>query len=247
MSKISEKVKSLDVKNQMEAVLKEQLDTLVSLTNHMTEQAENSIRESLRQGAATGGYEVPVTYVIQHTSEERAIASETRSDIIKKLGEGISHFFNPGKQEILNGVVSIVSDTIDALLGAGEGMEASQRVYLVAEEYPSLVRMDFQLWVRNTRAVGLSTLCKSALSVVGFKSAVDVKKLDFATFSAIYSPLLAKAYGSDIKGLEEALAKAEELYKRLGGKLDSANASVPALSEPLKTPMLTVSSSITEF
>ena len=61
MSKISEKVKSLDVKNQMEAVLKEQLDTLVSLTNHMTEQAENSIRESLRQGAATGGYEVPVT------------------------------------------------------------------------------------------------------------------------------------------------------------------------------------------
>ena len=109
-----------------------------------------------------------------------------------------------------------LNEAFDALMGSGEGMEFQKTIYIVAVEYPSVVRMDVAAWVRNTRAQGIRDKCKSAIAVVAVKSAVDITKLDFATFVSVYAPLLSKCYSSDLKNVDELLDSAENIYKRRG-------------------------------
>lgn len=72
---------------------------------------------------------------------------------------------------------------------------------------------------------------QNALACVAYKSAVDVTKLDFNTFLAIYQPILVIAYGSNPEKLEDMITQAENIYKRFINMNSHTVAGVnPALS-----------------
>lgn len=251
MSFIRDAINSCDVSNQMEAIIKEQLETLMQLADKNADIASARIEASLKDGKINDDLYVPISKVIKSYREAHAVTTEGNADIIKKASDSISKFLNPGAQEILDGIGGILTTAFDALMGSGEGMELSQDTYVVAVEYPAVIRLDFSIWVRNTRAEGIRKKCKSAIGVVAYKSAVDIHKLDFATFVSIYASLLSQSFGSNVKNVDEMLDAAENIYKRLGLKTTTDNMSIKSLLSdskyPLFSPVTRVRATIGDF
>lgn len=248
MAKLRSVIDSCDASKEMEQVIKEQLETLMQLADKNADLAVANIEARLKDGKTSdSNLEVPISVVLQKTRETRAVTTESNSDIIQKISDSISKFFSPGKKEILDGVAGILGDTFGALMGAGEGLELKQDLYIVAVEYPAVVRMDFSAWVRNTRASGIREKCKSAISVVAYKSAVDIGKLSFSAFVTIYSSLLSRCFGSDLKNVDELLAAAKKIYSDLGldtGRRAIHNAAAPAF---LASPVSKVRATVGDF
>ena len=215
MAFIRDAIKSCDNSDAIESLVKEQLETLIKLADNNTAIAKARIEGSLIDGKINDDLFVPISKVIEMHTEARAVTTEGNAEIIPKISESISKFFNPGKQEILDGISGILNSAFDALMGSGEGMEMKQDLYVVAVEYPAVIRLDFAIWVLNTKAEAIRKKCKSALSVVAYKSAVDIRKLDFSTFVALYSSLLSKCFGTNLKQVDELLDTAQNIYKRL--------------------------------
>lgn len=213
MATIRKVIDTLDPSKEQEALIKEQLETLAQLAESRAQVDESQIIINLKDGKTTDDLRVPITKVIDSRKEYRVVVQETSSEIIEKIAESIKGMFQ-GKDEIINSIAQLVGTALDAILGSGEGMEGKHEVYTVAVEYPAIIRFDFRMWIRNTRAQGIKTRCKSALAVVAYKSAVDIEKIDFNTFISIYGPLLAKAFGNDPKELDKMIDKAKEIYDK---------------------------------
>ncbi len=223
MSTIRKAIEGLDPAKDIEAVIKEQLETLIELADKNAQLDEERIINSLKDGKINDDLRIPITKTIASKREARAVTSQSSSAIVAEIAKSVESFFNPGKSEILNGVAGILGTAMDALMGSGEGTEMKQNLYLVAVEYPAIVRLDFAIWVRNTRAKGISTRCKNAISVVAYKSAVDVSKLDYNTFIAVYAPILQKAFGSNYTEIDKMLDKSKEIYEKYVTSKNSEN------------------------
>ena len=73
-------------------------------------------------------------------------------------------------------------------------------------------RYDFAFWGRNVVSESITTYMENVFACVAYKSAVDVKKLAFNDFLALYGPVLVRAYGNDPTKLAELLKQAKDLY-----------------------------------
>lgn len=209
-------VKSADSSPQVEEEVKEALAMLVELAQEKAKSAEGEIKLDLQTGKTTDDLSVPITKVIQSKMEYRAITSNS-SDIISSITSSISEMFS-GDAGILKGISGIANTALTAIVGAGEGQENEVRFYNVVTEYPAIVRFDFYFWGRNTKAKSIMTQVKSAFACVGFKSAVDVSKLDYNTFLSLYSPILRSAFGSDQQKLKEMINESKEVYNMFNEK-----------------------------
>lgn len=209
MGKLSE-AKNKAKEEQKE--VQEQLDILISLAKSQTEIFQQRIEASLKDGKISDDLTVPITKVLAKQLESRAVYQEGSKDIVNKVTEAFKQIFN-GNGQIADAVGSIISTGIDAILGAGEGMEKTVETYYVVVEYPALIRYDICCWGRNMKATGyLTTILTSAVSYTAYKSAVDVSKMDFNTFLAAYAGILNKAFGSDPKQMKEMIEEAKEIF-----------------------------------
>lgn len=209
-------VKSVDSSSQVEEEVKEDLAVFVELADQKAKTAEEAIKFDLQTGKTTDDLSVPITKVIQSKVEYRAITAES-SNIIQDITSSISEMFT-GDSGILNGISKIANTAMDAIVGAGVGEESEIRFYNVVTEYPAIVRFDFYFWGRNTRAKSIMTQVKSAFACVGYKSAVDISKLDYNTFLSLYSPILRSAFGSDQQKLKEMINESKEVYNMFNEK-----------------------------
>lgn len=215
MSLIRDAIKTCDPSKETEQIIKEQLETLAQLADAQNEIDSKAIEISLKDGKVNDDLKIPITKLIGQYKETHVVTKEGPSDIVDKISKSIKTFFNPSAEGILTGVSEILGTALNALMGTGEGMEAKKSMYMVVVEYPAIIRFDFAMWVRNTRASGLMEHCKNAISVVSYKSAVDISKLDFATFLAIYSPILNNAFGSNQKEIKKLIKESQEVYDML--------------------------------
>lgn len=209
-------VKSADSSPQVEEEVKEALAMLVELAQEKATSAEKDIKLDLQTGKTTDNLSVPITKIIQSKVEYRALTS-TSSDIIKDITSSIGEIFS-GDGGILKGISGIANTALTAITGAGEGQESEVRIYNVVTEYPAIVRFDFYFWGRNTKAKSIMTQVKSAFACVGFKSAVDISKLDYNTFLSLYSPILRTAFGNDQQKLKEMINESKEVYNMFNEK-----------------------------
>jgi hypothetical protein len=217
MSTIRDAINKCDSSKETEQIIKEQLETLAQLASAQNVIDANAIEMSLKDGKINDDLKIPITKVLGEYKETHVVTKEGPSDIVDKLAGSIGEFFNPSAQGILTGVAGILSTAMTALMGAGEGTESKKNHYMVVVEYPAIIRFDFTMWVRNTRASGLMSHCKNAVSVVAYKSAVDLTKLDFATFVAIYAPIINSAFGSDPTKIKELIAESKDVYNMFAG------------------------------
>lgn len=216
MSKLRKIVNEADISKDVEEEVKEALSMLYNLSGEKIKSAEATIKENLLNGKTYDDLYVPITKIITHTTDCRAITTNS-SDIINDITKSVGELFN-GNEGILNGISGIIDTAITAIVGAGEGQEHEKNIYNVVTEYPAIVRLDFYIWGHNTKAKSIMSQVKSAFACVAFKSAVDISKLDFNTFLALYAPVLKQAFGNDKSKVKQMIAEAKEVYDMFNTK-----------------------------
>lgn len=213
MGKLSDVISEADKSQSIAEEVRENLHVLMSLTESKLQQFQDEIVMDLKTGKTSDDLTIPITKCVGTYAEARAITTEKTSDVLKKVGETIGNMVSDHSAKgIISGMAEIATQALDAILGAGYGMERNTRLYMVTPDYPAIVRYDFACWARTIEAKAIRDQCQSALACVIYKSAVDVSKLSFNDFLAVYSPVLNAAFGDDPSKLKEMVKEARETY-----------------------------------
>ncbi len=234
MGKLRDVIASADSSQKVTAEVRESLHMLMDLCEDQQKLFQNEIVMDLKTGKTTDDMTVPITKIIGSYSEAHCVVSD-KSDILKRVGEVVKTMVSdPSAEGITTGIATLANDALTAILGIGEGSEQKTQLYMVTPDYPAIVRYDLAFWSRKISAQSIKTYCESAIACVVYKSAVDVTKLTFNDFLALYAPVLNRAYGSDPANLEEMITKAEATYKRFRASLLPSN---DALADADSTPV----------
>ncbi len=191
--------------------VKDTLALIMSLAEAKGSSYEEQIKQDLLTGKTMDNLTVSITKIIKSRTEFRAATKSGTATFVDDVKKSLGDLFG-GDGKILDGIAGIVNSALTAIVGTGEGQEAEVRSYSVVTEYPAIVRFDFAFWGRNIAVQSIKAYMESVFTCVAFKSAVDVTKLTFNDFLALYGPVLTAAYGSDQAKLKEMIQQAKEVY-----------------------------------
>lgn len=212
MSVATDFIKSIDSSSEIADEIKEALDLLINTAQTKADLFEQKIESDLITGKTIDNLTIPVTKVLLKDIQCRAVTAQDPSpDITSIVTEDMSDMFS-GDMSIAKGICDIIVKAINTIVGTGLGTEMSRDFYLVAIEYPAIIRYDFKFWGRTVQAQSLREQIHNAITSVVYKSAVDVDQLDFNTFLSVYAPILNDAYDKDIDKIKDALIQAKEVF-----------------------------------
>lgn len=215
VSAVRDLVKKADASTEIAEEVKEALQAMMELAEANAKVFQSEIENDLLTGKTLDNLRIPITKVIQHEYQCRATTSDTPDTApLKTVTEAISGMIQDhSTQGIISGISSICMGVVDTLMGLGQGEEQEIGKYLVAADYPAIVRLDFRFWCRKIAAASLRKQCETVFSCVAYKSAVDVSKLSFNDFLAIYCQVLRAGFGDDPTKLKEMIEQSKEIYK----------------------------------
>lgn len=204
-------IRTVDATPEVTDEVKESLKILMELAESKARVFEELIKNDLLLGKTTDTLTIPITKIVQSKTEFRAKTQETPADFVGPIAESLGKMFS-GSGEILNGIAGMINTGLQTVVGAGYGEEAEMRMYSVVAEYPAIVRFDFAFWGRKIEAKAMSKHMEQVFSCVAYKSAVDVKKLAFNDFLAVYGPVLIKAFGSNMQLVKNMIEESKKIY-----------------------------------
>lgn len=225
MGVLSDVVKQFDTSGEQKQEISETLDLMVELTKAKADQYKQTIEDSLNNakvfgnGGRTGSLYFPITSVKDSRAEYRCVAQDHPSDMVNEIADSISGMIEDGSAEsIVKGVASIINTALVPILGQSSGAEqycATTSTFIEGSGLAvNIVRFDCIIWGRSVSAKSIKEKIDVTLACVAYKSVVDVTKLTFSDFRAVYAPVVE---ASDIKDTIEALKKAKEVYDLLEG------------------------------
>lgn len=211
---------NLDASKQIADETIEALTLLSSLADSKAEIFKQKLEQDLLRGKTTDDLTVSITKVLNKYSETRVKTAE--STVATDIVDTFKTMFD-GDKKIADSICSIVEDSINAITGVSEGEESEKMGYYVLVEYPAIVRYDYYFWNRKVKAESIMKTFQDVMSVVVYKSAVDVKKLTFNEFLAVYGPIMQHASDGDKGTILAYINDAKEIYLLLGGNIDNKN------------------------
>lgn len=215
MGKLRDIINSVDNSKEVAEDVKENLHILMSLADSKVQQFSDEIVIDLKTGKTTDDLTVPITKVTHKYLESRALTADSTTDVLDEVGKVINSVISDHSASgIVSGIAGLAHKALDTVMGTGEGTEQEVRMYTVSADYPAIVRFDFAFWARKIQAQSIKKHCETALACVMYKSAVDISKLAFNDFLALYAPILNAGYGSDKTKLEEMIDQSEKIYQR---------------------------------
>lgn len=230
MAQMKSIVENVDYSQPNADFIKEALKCLIEEVEEKTMLFEELIREDLTTGRTTDNLSIPITRVLATKKEYRAKTANGTSDFINDISVSLNTMFN-GDNSITTSIASIVNTGLQELLGIAKGEEAELRQYCVVVEHPAIIRFDFAFWSRNIKSEALRSSVENVFACLAYKSAVDIRHLEFNEFLALYAPILRKAYGDNETKLLPFIKKAQDIYKL---SLPMSNVINPAPAELLK-------------
>jgi hypothetical protein len=211
MGQVRDIINTADNTTAVAADVKENLGVLMSLAKAKGEAYQEKSKGDLKSGKMGDDLNISITKIIKTHTEYRAVTKSGTTKIIDDIKNSLGNLFS-GDDKILSGIAGTINTALTAIMGAGEGQESEVTSYSVVAEYPAIVRFDFAFWGRNIRAQAIKDYMENVFTCVAYKSAVDVKKLDFNAFLGVYGPVLKAAYGEDNAKLQEMIEQAVNIY-----------------------------------
>ncbi len=186
MSAIRNLITSADQSDKLAQEANAHLDTLSALADAKADLFREKITQSLLNAGQGSDKTIPITAVKDFTSETHAYVSSDAGKISDTVTSAVKGFVQGGKDNITNGVCSLVTTAITALFGSTESSDMTFEKYYVAVEGIALIRLDIMGWKRAITASSLTTKVEQVSAFVMSKSTIDVKKTDFDTFLDLY-------------------------------------------------------------
>lgn len=196
------------------------LSLLSELCEQKIKQYKSDILDDIRTAGSPENKSIPITEIIASHSEYRAYVKDDAGKIATEVSSAIKKFVAGGVDKIIDGMASLVTTGIEAIVGAGEGSQQELSSYYIIVQNYGIARYDIKVWARKIEAKGITSKIQDCLAIAAFKSSVDVSKISFNTFLIAYDQQLSlmNIPQSDI---DTYITKAETLYHKLRGDKDS--------------------------
>ena len=178
----------------------------------------NDLQTYIRTAGTEENKSIPVTDILADYQEIRVSTEESMADIPGKIKSAISNIISGN---ILDGVISLIGDTLSALIGSSSSAEVTKRQYFVAVEGLSMIRYDVFYWTRSITVESIKKSAEKSIICIMTKSSIDVEKLKFNTFLNIYQTLLKSKQDITSDELINAINEAKKVYKTLVGNLET--------------------------
>lgn len=213
MGKLREIVESVNKSTQLADGVRENMNILMSLADSKLKLFQDDVTNRLKSGKTTDNLEVPITKIIGSYAEIRAKTKNTTTDLLQEVGKIINSMVSDhSAQGIISGLTNLAGGLLQTVMGTAMGTEQEAMLYTVTPDYPAIVRYDIAFWARQIEASSIRNYCETAVTCVMYKSSVDVTKLTFNDFLAIYSSVLNAAFGSDPSKLKAMVKEAKKVY-----------------------------------
>ena len=231
MSTLRKIIESVDNSDSKAAEIRENLKILMELAESKAQIFEDEIKLDLKSGKTVDDLTVPITKFVKTNIQYRATTSQKASDILNEVSTSINDMIsNHSATGIVTGISKIATSALNTIMGVGEGEEQTVKLYAVVADYPAIVRFDFAFWSRKIAAKSLKQYCETALACVAYKSAVDITKLEFNDFLALYGPILNEGFGNDPAKMKEMIQQSREIYHMYTDKMSAVD-KLPALND----------------
>jgi hypothetical protein len=207
-------IEALDPSKDKKTELTLALELLAELSAQKVQSFANAIESELRTAGSAENKTVPVSEILARHTEYRAYTSQDVTKIPGEVATAVKGFITGGNDTIVDGVASLVSTALTAILGSGSGQQQEMSSYYIIVQDYAIARYDVRAWSRNIEADGIIKRIETAMAVVAFKSSVDVTKISFNTFLMAYGGQL-KAIGLDAGQVKEYLDTAYQVFTDL--------------------------------
>jgi len=220
---------------------KKEITLLLSLLSELCEQKvkdfSTAIEEELRTAGNGENRTVPVLEVLARHKEYRAYVKSDAGKIATEVSSAIKKFVSGTATDIIDGVASLVTTGLEAIIGAGTGTQQEMSSYYIVVQDYGIARYDIRAWARQIEASGITSQIETALAIVAFKSSVDITKLSFNTFLIAYAGQLSLMNIPPDKQ-KEYLAYAKEIYDQLRQNSGpTVESGAPALASSVSGPL----------
>ncbi|MBZ9752305.1 hypothetical protein K7W42_15740 [Deinococcus sp. HMF7604] len=209
---------------------KKDITLLLNLLSELSEQKvamfTERIETELRTAGTVENRTVPVTEILANHTEYRAYVKQDAGKIAGEVTGALKKFLSGGSGDILDGIASLVTTGLEAIIGAGSGSQQEMKSYYIVVQKFGMVRFDIRAWSRQIEAQGITSQIETCMAIVAYKSSVNVKNLSFNSFLVLYQDQLAKI-GIPEADWDKYLTEAEAMYKKLGGNTGTSDLAVP--------------------
>lgn len=212
MATIRKAIESITGDEDEKKKAREMLTLLAEACDARAKVMEQDLKTYIRTAGTDENKTIPISDILTEYFETRVTTKESINDIPTEVGEAIKKIMS---NNIVDGVVDIVSTTLTALLGSSSGGEVTRRQYFVCIEGLSMVRYDISYWARDITVETLKKYQEKSCVCILVKSSIDPENLKFNTFLNIYQTLLEKKTGLTNDELIEYIEAAKKVYKAL--------------------------------
>lgn len=217
MALLKDAINALDPTPDRKKEITLTLNLLSELCENKASDFENKVKESIRTAGNEENRTVPITELIGVHKEYRAYVKKDNSKIPTEVATAVKGFINGGTDDIVNGIASLVTTAIDAILGKASAIEQQFESYYIDVQSFAIVRYDICGWSRQIEASGITKHIENCMAVYASKGSVDVSRISLNTFLLVYGSQLQKMKIPPTE-IQTYLDKAEEIYYKLGGK-----------------------------
>lgn len=211
MAILKNAIKSVDPAPEKRDEINLALDLMFELASAKCEAFNTQIADSLRTAGTQENPTIPITNTLAHQYDMRGYVKENAGSVIPEVMDALGKFIDGGTKNILGGITSILSASINTLLGAGEGTQLERHDYFIAVEGFAIVRLDVKMWVRHISVKGITDKIESIMAFSAIKSSVDINKISFNTFLQAYKLQLEMA-GLSAKDLMAEIELAKKIF-----------------------------------
>jgi len=194
---------------------RELIDTLSSLAQTKADLMESQIADDI--AASELSKTVPITLIMQKQKETHAYHSnDGGKGIVDAVTTSVNQIATGSSGDVISGISGLLSTALTAFLGSNTGSEDTIENYTVYTDGISLFRLDYKGWKRDTSGTSISKTMENVSAWCYSKSVVDVTKLDYQSFVALYQNVLQSSEPELTKdAILQQLDDLKKIYDRL--------------------------------
>ncbi len=192
MGVIRNAIQDFDPAQNVAAEQKALLAALDALASAKLSQMKSEIHEMLLGAGGGSNLSIPVFAIEAEDGQTHASTSDNLNDSIgDTVKSATDRFMQGGTDNIVNGIISLVSSAVEVFLGSGSAQSDTMEKYYVATDGLALWRVDLRAWYYEVVGSGISSKVQRVSAYYYTRSTVDVDKLKFQTFANEYQSILS--------------------------------------------------------
>jgi len=211
MAFIKDIINQFDDSSELAQTQRELIQTLGSMAKAKAEIFRAEIQDSIINAGGSGNLTIPVEAIIRTSIQTRAFASEDTQQITQAVTSIIKSFVKGGDESVIEGVSGLIGILLDTFLGKASAETGETHEYYVLTRSLSIVRLDIKAWYQNVSAQSIRQKMERVCCFVGVLSAIDLSRLGFSSFLAIYENQLGETDMTPDE-IKQALKLARDIY-----------------------------------